>query len=695
MARQRIAIVGGGPAALATAFELTEAPKWRDRYDIDVYTLGWRLGGKCASSRNAAIRGRNEEHGLHILGGFYHNVFQQLRPLYAQWGLVSPGTAIRFDEALAPHDGFTLLQPEGAGGWREARVSLPRNARAPGVDPDPLTMTTVIRRIASWVADAIRRLLAGGPATDWIASSDASLFAAAPFQMTGEKSDGFRGLADDFDGFAGDAEALAGGGPDDKAVADAIARAQNVLDRLQEPSPLSGGVRNLDLFGALEFFASLFKGILADRLTTRGFDAINDMEAAAWLRKHGASERAIACPLFQAGYHYAFAYTNGRPSEKGVAAGAGVRGILKMVFTYHGAVFFHMRGGMGEIFVTPYYEVLRHRGVRFHFFHRLDHVGLDASGFVDQLRFRVQARCAAGSDRYQPLVDHKAPDGKVRRVWPVGALKDQLTPESAARIEGKDLESWFESEGLGEEKRLDRGAADGFDIVVLAASISTLRDTTKDLAAHSPRWRRMLDAAGLTPTIAAQIWRADRTPDFHGWTKDGLFTAYELPHSTWANMDFQLALEHPDARGRRPQSLSFLCGPVPFPPSGVPGAHLPAAECSRAETLTRAWQSQHAARAFPGLIAADGRYDLSGEFETMYVRINSDPVSLYVTTPPGSVDRRLRPGGSGFPNLFLAGDWTRNNFDMGAVEVATQSGRLCAKAICGFPAEVYGASDFA
>jgi uncharacterized protein with NAD-binding domain and iron-sulfur cluster len=65
-----------------------------------------------------------------------------------------------------------------------------------------------------------------------------------------------------------------------------------------------------------------------------------------------------------------------------------------------------------------------------------------------------------------------------------------------------------------------------------------------------------------------------------------------------------------------------------------------------------------------------------------------------VTTPAGSIHARLRPEESGVPNLFLAGDWTRNNFDMGAVEVAVQSARLCARAICGQPKNIYGESDF-
>ena len=51
----KIAILGGGIGALTAAFYLTSEPYWKDRYDITVYQLGWRLGGKGASGRTAYV----------------------------------------------------------------------------------------------------------------------------------------------------------------------------------------------------------------------------------------------------------------------------------------------------------------------------------------------------------------------------------------------------------------------------------------------------------------------------------------------------------------------------------------------------------------------------------------------------------------------------------------------------------------
>lgn len=694
MAR-RIAVVGGGPAALATAYELS-APALNGEFEIDVYTLGWRLGGKCASSRNLAKRGRNEEHGLHILGGFYHNVFQQLEPLYKEWNAIPGQITIPWAKALKPHDSFTLLQPKGAN-WNAARVRLPRNGLKPGHNPDPLTMKTIMARILDWIGASLFNLSGRGSTTDWInlvgdeaagVAPSAAAIAEAKLNLDQMLSPmALSMMAADFQRLALEArELVTEGSPQHTEVMTRLSELQALL----QSGRFKSGVRNLDLFGALEFFTVLGLGIARDNLLTRGFDAINNEEASDWLARHGASPNAIACPLFQAGYHYAFAYTDGIEKGKGIAAGAGIRGILKMVFTYHGAVFFHMNGGMGEIFVTPYYDVLKKRGVRFHFFHRLEDIELDQAGTVSKLQFAIQAKCEAGSASYDPVVDYQCADGSKRRVWPEGPLTSQLTAESKTAISKKDLEAWFDGKGLAEPRTLERGK--DFEIVVLATNVSTLRYTARRLADKLPRWKTMLEKAADTPTIAAQIWRSDHTVDYRGWIQDKLFTAYELPHSTWAEMNFQLAYEQPDAAGKKPNSVSYLCGPVPRPPNPA-DPNLPAAEARRAFDLTRKWLADHAGRAFPGIIH-NGKYDPAKEFEEIFARINSDPVSLYVTTPPGSVDARLRPKGSGVPGLFLAGDWTRNNFDLGAVEVAVQSARLCAKEISGYPEHVYGDSDF-
>ncbi|MDP5362768.1 MAG: NAD(P)-binding protein, partial [Paracoccaceae bacterium] len=90
---KKVAIIGGGVGAITSAYAITQQPNWQDKYEITLYQLGWRLGGKGASGRNMKHAGRIEEHGLHIWAGFYENGFRLMRDCYDQLnvtGLRSP-----------------------------------------------------------------------------------------------------------------------------------------------------------------------------------------------------------------------------------------------------------------------------------------------------------------------------------------------------------------------------------------------------------------------------------------------------------------------------------------------------------------------------------------------------------------------------------------------------------------------------
>ena len=60
----------------------------------------------------------------------------------------------------------------------------------------------------------------------------------------------------------------------------------------------------------------------------------------------------------------------------------------------------------------------------------------------------------------------------------------------------------------------------------------------------------------------------------------------------------------------------------------------------------------------------------------------------YTMAQAGRLQYRLRPDQSGFANLFLAGDWTRNGAIVGCVEGAFMSGLMASRAICGNPATI-------
>src|SRR5207245_1556851 len=83
---QRIVILGGGVASVAAAYRLVTLPNAHERFDITLYQIGWRLGGKCASGRNTRVSCRIEEHGLHVWFGCYANAFRMLRDCYRALG---------------------------------------------------------------------------------------------------------------------------------------------------------------------------------------------------------------------------------------------------------------------------------------------------------------------------------------------------------------------------------------------------------------------------------------------------------------------------------------------------------------------------------------------------------------------------------------------------------------------------------
>src|SRR5687768_447868 len=110
----KIAIVGGGCGALTAAFELSQHPN----HEVTVYQLGWRLGGKGASGRNAGRYNRTQEHGLHVWMGFYENSFRLIRSCYEELAAHYPVPT----DGRAPVDkaGYSNVRQSPFESWDEA-----------------------------------------------------------------------------------------------------------------------------------------------------------------------------------------------------------------------------------------------------------------------------------------------------------------------------------------------------------------------------------------------------------------------------------------------------------------------------------------------------------------------------------------------------------------------------------------------
>jgi uncharacterized protein with NAD-binding domain and iron-sulfur cluster len=94
-------------AGLAAAFDLTRTEALQELFDVTIYQLGWRLGGKAASGR--LPDGRIVEHGLHVWFGCYENAFELVRAAYSGWHHPNKDQAITEPDKAFERRRFTVL----------------------------------------------------------------------------------------------------------------------------------------------------------------------------------------------------------------------------------------------------------------------------------------------------------------------------------------------------------------------------------------------------------------------------------------------------------------------------------------------------------------------------------------------------------------------------------------------------------
>jgi uncharacterized protein with NAD-binding domain and iron-sulfur cluster len=144
-----VAVIGGGCASLAAAFELTR-PELKGAYHVTVYQVGWRLGGKGASGRGPADR--IEEHGLHIWLGFYENAFRLIRECYEELGRDPEKCPLaRWDDAFF-QDSHVGVADKSGSEWVQWTTFFPPVDGHPG---DPLGKDNPFT-IAAYTKQAIK-----------------------------------------------------------------------------------------------------------------------------------------------------------------------------------------------------------------------------------------------------------------------------------------------------------------------------------------------------------------------------------------------------------------------------------------------------------------------------------------------------------------------------------------------------------
>lgn len=702
-APRKLAVLGGGLASLSAVFALTERPDWRERHEITVYQIGWRLGGKARSGRNLKAHARSEGLGHHVWYGWYDNAFALVRRLYAELRRPAGAPLAGWKEAFRPGDTLLLgtAEPGGARGRRAWPLSLPRTDGAPGDGIEPPSVWGFAQILLLWAIDCIPRLHPDYP--DWNAivarwpESPRSLLPALVRRAAGQgvrAYDGFDAYRPDYDDLLRRA-ADAIHGPDAPQTSRQRRAWAHPLTHCGEHSLralLGLGARDHQpLFATLVDLAlAAVRGILHDGLDRAGFAAIDDQELRAWLRRHGAADESLDGPLLDALYADHLSYESGDVRRPSAAAGPLLRAALRRFLAYRGALYYTPTAGLGEIVFAPLYKVLRERGVRFRFFHKLKQLRPDpASDTIAAIVLGRQIELAPGNDEYEPLIKVKG-----LPCWPHRPLYGQIVLGDDPVIQAID----FESPESPEVEELILRAGHDFDDVLLAIPPPALLRSARELAARDPRWQALLERTRSVAALGAQLWLAPTWAQLAGGparAAAGVHARTDLPR--WANLSTAIAYEA-WPRDLWPGTAAALSGPRPE--SGEPGT---TREHVRDVAMT--WLKSHPRAVWPEatlpdmgelnwelLLDPQGRA-AEHRLAAQHCWSSASPSDRQIVSLPGDPKHRLAVDGSGFANLVLAGDWVGGGLDLACAEAAVISGLQAARALGGGARPIVGERD--
>lgn len=492
----RVLIIGGGLGGCSAAWALSRTPQLRADVKVTVLQPGWRLGGKGASGRNAAIGQRIEEHGLHMFMGWYDRAFYMLRETYK--ARPSYPTAVHRSalDAFAGVDRMYFGQPDKSDFWDMPFDHKPNPTPGHDFRPDP----SVRERTEQFVRSLASRLGLPG----------------VVIPVAAELED----LLEIIEFIASGVVRLA-------LPAEAAFRANVMLD--------------------LAF--AIINGLITDQVAARGWHSINDRDFRVWLSAHGARRSTIDSALIKALYDLAFAYVGGDENNPQVEAGSMLLGAIRMSTEYRGFPIYRMQGGMGDVVFAPLYETLGDRGVDFRFFRFAKKLELSADKRrVERVVVARQVDLALGTTQYAPLMDIPV-GGKIQKCWPNEPNWAQLAgPHIPARdLERGGPEAAIETYTLGTD----------FDVVIIATPLGG--GFVDELSAASDLWQNMRAKVKTVATQSLQLW-TNRTTYQLGWNyQPSVHSAYVGPFASWADMSHLLPLESWPA-GSEPTGLLYLCG---------------------------------------------------------------------------------------------------------------------------------------
>ncbi|QFU21856.1 NAD(P)-binding protein [Shewanella eurypsychrophilus] len=729
--KEKIAVLGGGVAAMTAAMCLTEQPGWQNKYEIDVYQLGWRIGGKGASGRNAEHGQRIEEHGLHIWFGFYQNAFSLMRKAYEELDRPEGAPLATFLDAFKPHS-YIVLQEDVGGESDSWPIEFPLRDGIPGDSTEILTLWKVVKAAFSWIREWLKEMDDLLDETEKETAKPVHWFSEDWFERLKDRiedsiedsiEDTKENLASLGDSIECHLNQLVGRECDEHAHSpdeDDEGFIESAVDsfraRLEESfaEKLETNDELRRLYIASDLGLTILKGMFADGVFKHGFDVINDYDYREWLTKHGANQTfTVDSAPVRGFYDLVFAYEKGNFDKPNLEAGTIIRSMLRIALCYQGGVMWKMQAGMGDVVFTPYYEVLKRRGVNFHYFNQVDNL-VCTNGSIEAIEITEQVKLKEGLESYNPLVDVKG-----LACWPSTPNYEQLDPQQAQLLKDNDinLEHFWSDWGavyqthFGEQlpkKQLVKGQ--DFDRVIFGLSIGSVPHVASEVIAQSEPLAKAVDKVKTVATQAYQLW-LNEDLDGMGWQytpesgEQPVLSGFTEPFDTWASMD-QL-LDKEDWQGLGPKNASYFCSALPvehYPPRS--DIEFPERKSQQAKEgaigqlnnqIHKLWS--HVGDEFPWqwLHAGDEVSEgAQGEarFDSQYWRANVDPSEQYVMSVKGSSKFRIDTDGTGIDNLYVTGDWINTGINASCVEAATMAGMHTSKAICGYPKVIKGEQDF-
>jgi uncharacterized protein with NAD-binding domain and iron-sulfur cluster len=729
VAPKKIAVLGGGVGSMTAAYYLSDQPGWQNNYDITVYQQGWRLGGKGASGRNARYGQRIEEHGLHIWFGFYTNAFKMIKEAYASLDRPAGAPLATWRDAFKQHDYVALSEQVGEH-WRHWSIVFPTLPGEPGVGDQEISMWQLAVAMMGWIEQWINSIdhLTGalerpaqpeyhGVLPDWL-----HRLAEGVANTVEELADDFTLAASALTGMVANmsADVRVHSETEHHALAGVVGgvrgrlrvRYRGLIEQADTDADLADDIRRL--FICLDLGLTVMKGVFHDGVIRHGFDVINDIDLRDWLRKHGGDdELCVDSTVVRGFYDLVFAYEDGDFQKPNAEAGTMLRAMARVGLCYKGGVMFKMQAGMGDTVFTPLYEVLRKRGVKFKFFHKVEEL-VPRGREIDSIRMTRQVDLAGADPAadYDPLVDVKG-----LACWPSQPDFDQIDPDQAALLQEKEinLESYWSDWPRVYRERFDKALPAltlkhgvDFDEVVFGISVGSLPALCPQLLAQSPALLATAEKVRTVATQAYQVW-LDKDLAQMGWShqprgQQPVLCSFSEPYDTWAPMDHLLEREDWPP-GLEPRNTSYFCSALQvdsYPPASDTGFPRRMADRAKEGALNQLgyriaamWSAAGPAGAFPWhwLIDPDGATG-ARRFDAQYWRANVDPSERYVMSVVGSTRYRLRTDQSGFSNLYLTGDWIKTGLNAGCVEAAVMAGMQTSRAMSGHPAQIDGETDF-